>query len=481
MNTTQVRKSVAALSHPLTIGMIVLLLFNDHFLRRLWPSWWTGKLGDAAWLFFAPMLVLLLLAVCVPRLSGRAERILPWLAYGLVGLVYTLGNTWAGFNAALVQAGQRLLGMPLQITLDPSDLLALPFLAASFWFWQRIECKLAVEAPRRALGTAAALLGALLTIANVSAPQYGVEALDVQDGKITACAAFQNYSSTDGGITWALDSVDYGDVCGEAWDGRLEADWQGEQRLYQHNAEANRIESSTDGGASWQEEYRIEPVSEAQAAYYLKYISGNVHFMQGPLDGVFDPVSGNLVFAMGLEGVLVRSADGAWQTAAVDRFSPIKMDSLDELLSLLWGELILAVFVWLLLFATLAVRLLPKWYVILPLVVGWLGWLITDLLFRPALYENYPIPLGMVLAAVGLFVVPMSAFGLYQFIRHAPKKLVVAMLISDSGFALFLTPYLLWAFDIVSSYSLAMVVSLVGAGLCLVLSLLLGGNTKGGV
>ena len=481
MNTTQVRKLLAALSHPLTISMIFILLINDHLLRRLSPSWWTGKLGDAAWLFFAPLLVLLLLVVCLPRLSDRAERFLPWLAYGLVGFVFMLGNTWVAFNAMLVNAGQQILGMPLQITLDPTDLLTLPFLAASFWFYRRIAQQPRALAPRRVLGIGTALLGALLTVANVSAPQYGVEALDVQDGKITACTTFQNYASSDGGITWVLDSADYGEVCGEVWDGSLEADLQGEPRLFRYDAETNRIESSADDGTTWQEEHRIAPASQAQAAYYLKNINGNVYFQQGPLDAVYDPVSGNVVFAMGLEGVLARNTSGEWQRIAVFEFSPVEMDDAAAVITLLWGELILAVFVGLLLFATQAVRLLPKFYVIVPLVVGWLGVLITDLFFQPALYENYPIPLGMVLAAVGVFVLPMSAFGLYQFIRHDPKKLVIAMLLSDTGFTLFLFPYLLWAFDIVSSYSLAMVLGLVGAAFCLVLSLLIGGNAKGGV
>jgi hypothetical protein len=28
------------------------LLINDHLLREFWPSWWTGKIGDFAWLLF---------------------------------------------------------------------------------------------------------------------------------------------------------------------------------------------------------------------------------------------------------------------------------------------------------------------------------------------------------------------------------------------------------------------------------------------
>ena len=44
------RRAFASLAHPLTISAVVLLLANDFIFRRLWPSWVTGKLGDAAWL-----------------------------------------------------------------------------------------------------------------------------------------------------------------------------------------------------------------------------------------------------------------------------------------------------------------------------------------------------------------------------------------------------------------------------------------------
>jgi hypothetical protein len=33
---------------------MAVLLLNDHLFRIHWPGWWTGKLGDFAWLFFFP-------------------------------------------------------------------------------------------------------------------------------------------------------------------------------------------------------------------------------------------------------------------------------------------------------------------------------------------------------------------------------------------------------------------------------------------
>lgn len=83
------RKTLTSLAHPITLLAILILLVNDHLLRVFQPSWLTGKLGDAAWLFFAPLLLLLILSAgsaLFPRMQRR-ERLLVLLAYSLVGAV----------------------------------------------------------------------------------------------------------------------------------------------------------------------------------------------------------------------------------------------------------------------------------------------------------------------------------------------------------------------------------------------------------
>jgi len=36
-------RAVHSLSHPVTMGAVVVLLLNDHLLRHTWPSWWTWQ------------------------------------------------------------------------------------------------------------------------------------------------------------------------------------------------------------------------------------------------------------------------------------------------------------------------------------------------------------------------------------------------------------------------------------------------------
>ena len=78
MTNQAFRRTLSCLSHPITIGSVMLLLLNDHVLRVLWPSWWTGKLGDFTWLVFFPFVLAAILAWLIPsRIYGQPLRFSP--------------------------------------------------------------------------------------------------------------------------------------------------------------------------------------------------------------------------------------------------------------------------------------------------------------------------------------------------------------------------------------------------------------------
>ena len=66
----------SALTHPVTIASLVVLLLNDALFKSLWPgSWVTGKLSDLAWVVFAsPLLAFVLSLFLSRRLFGRRRR-----------------------------------------------------------------------------------------------------------------------------------------------------------------------------------------------------------------------------------------------------------------------------------------------------------------------------------------------------------------------------------------------------------------------
>ena len=69
---------------------ILLLLFNDHWLRYAHPSWLTGKLGDFTWLVFAPFIAALLFAWIIPQ---RWKQHAGWLSIGFIGVWFATAKT----------------------------------------------------------------------------------------------------------------------------------------------------------------------------------------------------------------------------------------------------------------------------------------------------------------------------------------------------------------------------------------------------
>ena len=114
-----------ALLHPAWLAALALLVVNDHLLKAadVLPGALTGKLSDVAGLFVAPVLLATLL-----RARGRAGLVACHLAVGIgfaaIQLSAVMASAWSDATA--------LVGMRWTIWSDPTDLLALPALAASY-------------------------------------------------------------------------------------------------------------------------------------------------------------------------------------------------------------------------------------------------------------------------------------------------------------------------------------------------------------
>ena len=115
----------AALTHPLWLVALAVLVLNDHVLKGagILPEWLTGKLSDVAGLVVAPALVAFAL-----RLRGRAALL---VAHVAVGAVFSAINLWPA-AARAVEALTALGPVPWRIVTDPTDVLMLPALVASW-------------------------------------------------------------------------------------------------------------------------------------------------------------------------------------------------------------------------------------------------------------------------------------------------------------------------------------------------------------
>ncbi|MDI1478547.1 hypothetical protein [Polyangium sp. y55x31] len=132
------------LAHPAWWIALAVLAVNDHVLKGsgLVPGVVTGKLSDAAGLFLAP----LLLATLV-RARGRRAVIGCHVAVAVVFAALELSEGLAAaWDAALVA-----LGLPFQTWADPTDLLALPFLALGYRVLGPSMREVRSDKPRRAL------------------------------------------------------------------------------------------------------------------------------------------------------------------------------------------------------------------------------------------------------------------------------------------------------------------------------------------
>lgn len=206
MRNKAFQRALVCLAHPLSLGAILLLLVNDHLLKRHWPSWWTGKAGDFAWLLFAPFITAALLAWLLPsRIEQQEEGVGLW-AIALTGLVFSLAKTLPTFHTLMVHLLEALLGCAVGLRRDPTDLIALPSLLLAWRLWKHH----AAHTHRLShLKWVALVLATLSTVATTPIPpDYGVVCLQAQDDAIVATAnfhrngAYDRFLSQDGGWTW---------------------------------------------------------------------------------------------------------------------------------------------------------------------------------------------------------------------------------------------------------------------------------------
>jgi hypothetical protein len=468
MDNPTLRKALRLLVHPATLAAMLLLLVNDQLLRRLWPSTLTGKLGDFAWLFFIPFALAVLVALLWPGRGHQTSALVGAVAFGSVAGVFALAKTVPAAHVGINSLAAAILGFEVGWRRDPTDVIALASVAAGAWLWWKTPEPAPRVVPLRSAGWVALAFAALLTVANAPAPEPGVYCLDARDGEMLAYAAYSGYRSVDGGLTWATMPNAQPGACPNPWSGAAGAtdtvtDPRDENQLYRYTP-GQSIEISTDAGATWQSIYSMAPETEAAEALTRKSTS-NAMLRSVPLDGKVDRSTGNAVFAMGHEGVLVRRAsDAAWREVAVGSFRPTAVSGADDFLSLLVGEGLLAVALGLLAVSTLATRTLVRgkalW--VFALALGWVIWVAVLFVFSPALASGYGTALSygalLVLGVLLLVTTVISVIGLAQEGRRSVGR---ALLVGLLAALVFVFPFALWAVNAVPRYLVAAILATV--------------------
>ena len=346
MSTAFRQRAASALTHPVTVTALATLVLNDLVLKRLWPGEWvTGKLSDLAWMVFAPPLLAYLLSITVLRRNHpRAERWAAAAAYVGLPLLYAAFNTFASVHDVILRGLSLVGGGTPRSPLDVTDSLVIPFaIAIAFWVWNRTP--VGAEAMRARL---ALLTSAVAMIASVatSYPEPHLGIVDVESDESGAIVAVSDtgdylklvFQSVDGGLTWS------------AGESSRVLTWTEESA--QLRGAVRNLSVDTPAGSYFIEGtdiIRRDRKSGSEVVYSAAYLTekGNLALQEitttdienriatrGPYDIAYDPRSGNIVLAMGLQGVVVGMSDGQWTRINVGRYEPTNFSFVDRILPL---------------------------------------------------------------------------------------------------------------------------------------------------
>lgn len=469
-------KSLSLLSSPLSLAAILILAANSFALRVYWPSWFTGKLSDFAWLYFTPFALAAFLSLVIPSDVKAKSRLIEILAFSTIFGIFIIANSFQPWNEWLVNALSQVLGSPIMITRDPSDLIALVSTLLAWHHWKNWVLPQTIRDKRALLLLP---LCSLLVIADAGYPNYGIDCLISDEDQIIAFAGYYDeiFRSTDSGLSWSQ-IVEYPDR--DELGCQYYGEW-GERSISSPDRELlfqlsknGVFEQSLDGGKTWEPVTDYIYPSEAETIFYQKTHRNRLaYYSPGPLDAFFDLNSGFFIFAMGVDGVLIRTSEGEWITVPVGEYK-IESLSISKIPEIIYLEIILGVILIILLLLTTwhfsSYNLLRK--IILLLV--WLVWLANVFLFQPAISIDYTWPLIVISIAFG------GLFSIMMLIENSLNDQVVTStnrirrtIFAIAGGILFVFPYILWTVNIIPSYKTSMIIAASVSILILVIMLII--------
>lgn len=448
-STASLNKS-KILYHPFVIGSIIVYILNNHIFQRFWPSSITGKLSDIAWLFFTPIVISSLVA-SIPQVNRKNQININALIWISIGVVFVALKGRQNANHIFVSFIRNTTGFPVSIVFDPTDLAALVALVGSFFFWRsQSNIKQGYSLKR---GLIAVGLVSFITVADMAGPDYGVYCLETTGDMVVASSTYTDFISRDGGESWEEYKEEWG-WC-EKTPPESQAPMQiGNENLLIQFEPGGPIEISADGGSTWQIEYETRPINQVMEAYYEKFMLGNPIVESGPFNAIIEPNSGNVIFTMGHEGVLIRKSDKTWLWVQVGSYKRIERSP--DLYTLISGEFYLALANGLLTFMLVGLRpskpksVLGNKAKTAFLIIALLAFAITTILFPPALTSGYDSVIPFI-ATIFIFVLAIILTG-FTLIRLPKELLKRALLYSGIGIIVFFVPYIFWIAMLIPDY-----------------------------
>ena len=312
-------RATSALMHPVTLGALGVLLVNDLLFKAIWPGAWVpGKLSDLAWMVFAPPLLAYILSFATLG-NARAQQAAFVAAYVGLPLLYAAFNTFGPVHDVILRALGLFGGDGPRSPLDPTDSIVIPLaMAAALWVWR--TPLLEPESIRARLALLAATAAAMASVATSYDSDFGVtEVGRTPSGALGANTDWSGgYQSVDGGLTWTKTSDGFVQLERQEWRDSEVRDPSGNAfivhgpHVIQRDPASEVVysyEHLLSGGNRWMQALDKRDV-EARVITTRAY------------DLFYDDQSGNLIVAMGLQGVVVVAPDGTSTRIAVGPYSP---------------------------------------------------------------------------------------------------------------------------------------------------------------
>ncbi len=312
---------VPAFRHPLIISSILILLLNDHVLKHLSPSWFTGKLSDFSGLFFFPFLVALFLFELIRHLrifdNFNSNQ---WLliGFGICAILFSTLKTVPFINHFAINSLGVLLQTPVQIILDPTDLVALGMFLPAWFLWNHIQTDPPAFFSNKQI-LVPIILAAFASIASTHAvPPPFTDSFFVKDGNLYAYS-----SSYQGGLIQYIGQNTWIAIDDDSIPIPEYRSHQGEDEkivcsvLNPHHCFRIRnlpfVEESFDNGKTWSIAWEVP---DGRKIIFDRGGKGGQNTI--PNDLIFIPNEDRLFVAMVDNGLLVRSPEGNWQQISLN-------------------------------------------------------------------------------------------------------------------------------------------------------------------
>ncbi len=317
-------RAQAALTHPATFIALATLLLNDLALKWIWQgAWLTGKLSDLAWLVFAAPLLAFALSFAA-RGSIAAQRWTWRIAYIGLPLLYLAYNSIAPLHDAIMSAFSLARGTPGASPFDPTDSMVIPFgVGIALWVWRR-----SVAAPkpnlRLRLSALTAVVASLATVATSYAPPiHGITTICHSNNARGWEASSSNARiALEEEVRFKLKQQQFEEapMCGgnqvETPRGTFRI--QGDRIVRTFGGETETAFTATVFNKR-ADTIAIEAATAETLDNAFRIVTINPHSIY------YSPKSDEVVAAMGLQGVVVGTADGRWTREGVGRFQPIDL------------------------------------------------------------------------------------------------------------------------------------------------------------